>query len=102
MQSNLPMHLSPRCRARTRAGTPCRSPAMTNGRCRMHGGTSPGAPKSNGHALKHGRYTAEAIAEQREFTAFGEASFIHPAGRIFQLSKPKNSICTGENQLHRV
>jgi hypothetical protein len=68
-QSHLPMHLSPRCRARTRAGTPCRSPAMTNGRCRMHGGTSPGAPKSNGHALKHGRYTAEAIAEQREFTA---------------------------------
>jgi hypothetical protein len=102
MQSNLPMHLSPRCRARTRAGTPCRSPAMTNGRCRMHGGTSPGAPKSNGHALEHGRYTAEAIAEQREFTAFGEASFIHPAGRIFQLSKPKSSICTGENQLHRV
>ena len=68
-QSNLPMHLSPRCRARTRAGTPCRSPAMTNGRCRMHGETSPGAPKSNGHALKHGRYTAEAIAEQREFAA---------------------------------
>ena len=69
MQSNLPMHLSPRCRARTRAGTPCRSPAMTNGRCRMHGGTSPGAPKSNAHALRHGRYTAEAIAEQREFAA---------------------------------
>jgi hypothetical protein len=35
----------------------------------LHGGTSPGAPKSNGHALKHGRYTAEAIAEQREFAA---------------------------------
>ena len=42
---------------------------MTNGRCRMHGGTSPGAPKSNGHALEHGRYTAEAITEQREFAA---------------------------------
>jgi hypothetical protein len=40
MQSKLPMHLSPRCRARTRAGTLCRSPAMTNGRCRMHGGAS--------------------------------------------------------------
>ncbi|MGO8839738.1 MAG: HGGxSTG domain-containing protein [Methyloceanibacter sp.] len=24
---------------------PCQSPAMPNGRCRMHGGKSPGAPK---------------------------------------------------------
>ena len=38
MQSRLPMHRSPRCGARTRNGTPCRSPAMPNGRCRMHGG----------------------------------------------------------------
>ena len=28
----------PRCRARTRRGTECQSPAMKNGRCRMHGG----------------------------------------------------------------
>jgi hypothetical protein len=69
MQSKLPMHLSPRCRARTRAGTLCRSPAMTNGRCRMHGGTSPGAPKGNKHAFKHGRNTAKAIADRREFAA---------------------------------
>jgi hypothetical protein len=39
---------------------------MTNGRCRMHGGRSPGAPKGNENAFKHGRYTAEAIAERRE------------------------------------
>jgi hypothetical protein len=39
---------------------------MANGRCRMHGGTSPGAPKGNGNARKHGLYTAEAIAERRE------------------------------------
>ena len=69
MQSRLPMHLSPRCHARTRAGTPCQSPAMANGRCRMHGGKSPGAAKGNSHALKHGRYTAEAIAELRELMA---------------------------------
>src|SRR5437868_2336070 len=69
MQSKLPMHLSPRCRARTRAGTPCRSPAMPNGRCRMHGGPSPGAPKENRHAFKHGRNTAKAVAERREFAA---------------------------------
>jgi len=39
---------------------------MPNGRCRMHGGPSPGAPRGNKYALKHGRYTAEAIANRRE------------------------------------
>jgi len=39
---------------------------MPNGRCRMHGGMSPGAPKGNKNALKHGHYTAEAIARRRE------------------------------------
>ncbi|MGA7383892.1 MAG: HGGxSTG domain-containing protein [Methylocella sp.] len=34
------MHLSPRCGARTRSGTPCQSPAMANGWCRIHGGKS--------------------------------------------------------------
>ena len=66
MQSRMPMHLSPRCGARTRKRRPCRSPAMANGRCRMHGGTSPGAPIGNTNALKHGRYTAKAIADRRE------------------------------------
>jgi hypothetical protein len=35
----------------------------------MHGGKAPGAPKGNSHAFKHGRYTAEAIAERRELMA---------------------------------
>ena len=39
---------------------------MPNGRCRMHGGKSPGAPKGNKNALKHVRYTADAIAKRRE------------------------------------
>jgi uncharacterized protein YjcR len=65
MQSKLRMHLSRRCGARTRSGGSCRSPAMPNGRCRMHGGMSPGAPKGNKNAFKHGRYTAEAIATRR-------------------------------------
>ena len=30
---------------------------------------SPGAPKGNGNALKHGRYTAKAIASRREVAA---------------------------------
>jgi hypothetical protein len=39
---------------------------MPNGRCRMHGGMSPGAPKGNKNAFKHGHYAAEAIATRRE------------------------------------
>jgi hypothetical protein len=35
----------------------------------MHGGPSPGAPKGNRNALKHGRYSAEAIANRREIGA---------------------------------
>jgi hypothetical protein len=68
MRGKLPMHLSRRCGARTRSGSGCRSPAMPNGRCRMHGGNSPGAPKGNKNALKHGHYTAEAIAQRREIS----------------------------------
>jgi hypothetical protein len=58
MQSKLPMHLSLRCGAKTRKGNACQSPAMPNGRCRMHGGMSPGAPKGNRNARKHGLYSA--------------------------------------------
>jgi len=32
----------------------------------MHGGMSPGAPKGNKNAFKHGHYTAEAIATRCE------------------------------------
>lgn len=39
----------------------------------MHGGTSPGAPVGNGNARKHGRYTAEAMAERRELAALMRA-----------------------------
>ena len=49
------------CGAKTRTGAPCKSRAMNNGRCRMHGG--------NG-AYKHGYYTNEAIAERRQMSAF--------------------------------
>ena len=61
----LHMRQAPRCRARTRRGSLCQSPAMPNGRCRMHGGKSPGAPVGNRNALRHGRYTAAAIARRR-------------------------------------
>ncbi len=63
-----PMLSSPRCGAKTRSGKPCNSPAVTGKtRCRMHGGApGSGAPRGNKNALKHGRYTREAIQERRE------------------------------------
>ena len=66
--AHLPMHQSLRCGARTRRGSPCRSPAVRGRRrCRMHGGApGSGAPLGNRNALKHGYYTAEAIAQRRE------------------------------------
>jgi hypothetical protein len=53
---------SPRCGAKTRAGSVCRQPAMKNGRCRLHGGKSPGAPRGerNGN-YRHGLRTIEAV-----------------------------------------
>jgi hypothetical protein len=43
---------------------------MPNGRCRLHGGASPGAPtgKANG-AYRHGRFTNEAVERRRELSA---------------------------------
>ena len=51
---------APRCLAKTRKGMACQSPAVKGRkRCRMHGGTNPGAPKGNRNARKHGGYSAE-------------------------------------------
>lgn len=63
------MKAAARCGAKTRSGEACRSPAVQGKtRCRMHGGASgSGAPVGNRNALKHGRYTREAIAERRLF-----------------------------------
>jgi hypothetical protein len=57
----------PKCGAKTRAGTPCDSPAISSrGRCRLHGGLSPGAPRGpkNGN-FKNGDWTAGAIEERK-------------------------------------
>ena len=59
-------HAAPRCSARTRSATECRSPAMKGkSRCRLHGGLSPGAPKGNQNARKHGGYSAKTMAAVR-------------------------------------
>jgi hypothetical protein len=67
-----PMKAAARCGAKTRSGGACRSPAVQGKmRCRMHGGaTGSGAPKGNSNALKHGRYTREAMAERKAFNKY--------------------------------
>lgn len=66
------MAWSPRCGARTRAGTRCRAPAVHGkSRCRMHGGARlSGARHGNRNSLKHGHFTATAKAEHRRIAAF--------------------------------
>jgi hypothetical protein len=60
-----------RCGARTRAGTPCRCPAIRDrNRCRLHGGRSPGAPKGRGNGnYKDGTFTTEAVEERQWLTS---------------------------------
>jgi hypothetical protein len=60
----------PRCGARTRGGYACRAAAMPNGRCRMHGGASPGAPRGEGHGMwRHGLRSMETTERRREMKA---------------------------------
>ncbi len=63
-----PMLSSLRCGAKTRSGRPCKSPSVLGKkRCRMHGGAlGSGAPRDNKNALKHGRFTREALAERAQ------------------------------------
>ena len=67
---------APRCRAKKgRKKTPCGSPAMANGRCRIHGGTSTGPrtpeglERSRKSNWKHGLRSAEAIRQRKEGVA---------------------------------
>ena len=75
MTSNVDQpHAPRRCGAKTRSGAPCKTPPVRGRRrCRMHGGTSPGAPKGNRNAWKHGLRSAAAIEERRRFAALLKA-----------------------------
>lgn len=61
------------CGAKTRSGAPCKSNGMKNGRCRMHGGTPPGALKGsrNGN-YRHGYWTKKEIALRRQMLEFAK------------------------------
>ncbi len=71
-RGNPDLHLALRCGARTRAGCPCRAPAIHGKlRCRMHGGRSTGPRTPEGMArlraarTVHGAYGAETRARNR-------------------------------------
>ena len=84
---------APRCGAKKRRKkTPCGSPAMSNGRCRIHGGASTGPRTAEGIERirqahwKHGMRSAEAIRRRKEGMALRReikrladiASGLHP------------------------
>ena len=65
-----------RCFAKTRQGTPCRNPVVTNrNRCRMHGGLSTGPRTPEGKArsiaahTKHGRRSRAHVARVKALNA---------------------------------
>lgn len=71
--SNNPVQINEgnKCLARTRKGKSsfCQARKVTGKkRCRMHGGTSDGAPKGNKNAFKHGRYSRETIEKRKNTT----------------------------------
>jgi len=112
-------NLAPRCGARTRLGVACRSPAMANHRCRMHGGRSTGPRTEQGLArlraarTVHGLYSAEtkqylfavkALLVQSE-TLRGLVAANAPEERIEALFSPLPPrwawVEGGKNPMHR-
>lgn len=73
--SKQPHTIKNRCGAKTRTGKPCKAYAMPNGRCRMHGGSSTGAPKGNQNSRKHGFFSKYVPKETLEIMGnLGELS----------------------------
>jgi hypothetical protein len=54
----------PRCDAHCRTtNAPCKSAAMANGRCRMHGGKSTGRPVTHGQRTKKAKVNRQKAKE---------------------------------------
>jgi hypothetical protein len=90
---------APRCGAKTRGargGRPCRSPAMANGKCRMHGGRSAGPTGKRNGAYRHGKYTKEAKAVSawardlaRDIDVFGAVTMTAAGGKPHRAVRRK-------------
>ncbi len=84
-----------RCGAKTRSGASCSNWAMPNGRCRMHGGASPGAQPGNRNAWKHGAFSPE-IQAMRELVRTCEMRLESIASRSLGGSGESVPNCAGE------
>lgn len=60
------LRLEPTCGARTRAGSPCRAFALSNGRCKLHGGLSTGPRTPEGWARTRAGHRAWAVRKKGE------------------------------------
>src|SRR5271165_2673433 len=86
--------LASHCGAKTRAGVPCRAPAMANGRCRIHGGTSTGPRTAAGLArlaaarTTKGTHTAESWARDRFVRSVARRLRLLLAARALQAYLP--------------
>jgi hypothetical protein len=86
-------HNCPRCGAKTRKGIPCKSPAMANGRCRMHGGASTGPrtpeglQRSRRGNWKHGRYSWQALAQAKFERSLTRALLLWAKSSIHQCQQ---------------
>jgi hypothetical protein len=71
MKRRLAMHESPRCTATSkRTRERCRAPAVTGWCvCRFHGARGGGPKGERNGSYKHGRFTAEAVADRRVISA---------------------------------
>jgi hypothetical protein len=76
LEALLKANAAPRCGARSkRTGKPCRSAAMANGRCKLHGGkstgprTPEGLERSRRANWKHGHFSRQAKAERSRLRA---------------------------------
>ncbi|HVC60275.1 MAG TPA: HGGxSTG domain-containing protein [Acetobacteraceae bacterium] len=83
-RGNPSLALAPRCGARTRAGCPCRAPAIRGKlRCRMHGGRSTGPRTTEGRAriaaarTIHGRTDAKWRAFNRRVLRFAHRARVY-------------------------
>jgi hypothetical protein len=94
-RGNPNLALAPRCGARTRAGCPCRAPAIRGKRrCRMHGGRSTGPRTQDGMARLcaartiHGRYGADERAFNRHHITFLRRGRLRLAAMLAQDRLP--------------
>jgi len=76
MNSALPMHLSPRCSARSkRTGERCRAPAVRGWQvCRFHGAGGGGPKGKRNGNYRHGLFTAESVQMRRHISTLIRAS----------------------------